>query len=158
MAFDLNDGLVEFLQYQRHGFQRVAERRLDGGLVDVEGDVARHDQFNFVTIAYNANTGTLEFAAQLRFLLIHVITDTTTNGRTGCGTNQCAFATVTAAGGCSADGGTTNGPDNAAFRGARGFFLTGVRIVCHTAAKTHGGDGKSYNRFLHGILQSLSKV
>ena len=118
MTLDLDDGLVILLQHQRYGFQGIHERRLDRRLVQVEGDIARHHQLNLVAVAHHPYAAAFKLAAQLGFLLVHVVADTTTDGGATGRANQGSLAAVTLAGGGGANGGAANGADNAAFGGA----------------------------------------
>src|SRR5690554_6609495 len=150
MTVDLDHGFVEFLQHQRHGFQHAGERRANGALAGIEGDVAWHDQLDLITVSDNPDTSTLKALPELGFLAIHVVANTTTHSRTAGGTDQGAFTTVTAAGCGSTYRSTADGTDNTALGSAGGLLLARVRVVGHTARKAEGSYGKGNQGFFHG--------
>ena len=91
---DIDGGLVEFLQHERHRIQRREESRLHRILIGCKGDVGRHVQDDLVAGAGDADTGSLKLSAQFGFLPVHVVADGTAGQRTDTGANQRIAAVI----------------------------------------------------------------
>ena len=92
MADDVDQGLVEFLEHEADGIQRVIELRLHVRLVGIEGDVRWHVEHNRVAHAGDRDAGILQALTQLGFLVVHVNANTATGECADACTDQCGFA------------------------------------------------------------------
>src|SRR5690606_12178558 len=95
---DVDHSLVIFADNDGDAIQHIVEVRLYLLTVDGERNVARHDQFEHVAFALHPHASAFELLAQLRLLLILIVTNATTDRRTRRSADQRALATVALAG------------------------------------------------------------
>ncbi len=154
-AQHVDGGFIVLFQYHCHAGQSVGTSRFQVGAAAVEGDVIRHIQNDVIATTRHADARSLHFFAQFCFLHIHVIADTTTNGRTRRRANQCAFTAIFLRRRECANARADQRANTRANAGFTRFAFAGVRVCC--AARNRQGaahDGSNNkNTFLH--LNSL---
>src|SRR5690606_19762137 len=94
MTNDLHTVLVVLSERGRQVIERTVEIAGNLRRVGGEGDVARHDQLDVITLALHFHTGALHAAPQFGLLLVGVIAVTGPGCTGNRGANQRALAAI----------------------------------------------------------------
>src|SRR5690554_2652689 len=93
-----------------------------------KGNIAGHDEPQFVALTADLHACALEFLAQLGLLAVHVVAHTATDSASGNSAGQSAPRPVGPAGTGRTDHRSGNRPYARAFGGAAGLALPGVGV------------------------------
>ena len=153
MAVHQDGGLVELTQHDANGTQGAGEARLDAGAPGVEGDIVRHVEDDVVSLASDAYAAGPQFPPQHRFLLVHVVANTSACKTSQGGADEGPASGVAIAN-VVADYGSKKGSSRSAPESPGGclgdLLFARVGILGDTTGETEGGgegsDEESWSR------------